>query len=105
MFNVSYRRGGGLRFVKRPPYAFRSDRPVSPAPSAKSRAVSDRDEIELPAWVRPGAQYRMLNQLWHVRAIVDGGPVCRTWRPQKKRWRYEWIDPEAFIGSTSIEQV
>jgi hypothetical protein len=68
-------------------------------------AVSDRDEIELPAWVRPGAQFRMLNQLWHVRAIVDGGPVCRTWRPYKKRWRYEWVDPEAFIGSKSIEQI
>jgi hypothetical protein len=67
--------------------------------------VAERDEIELPAWVRPGAQFRMLNQHWHVRAIVDGGALCRTWRPSKERWRYQWIGPDAFIGSAGIEQI
>jgi hypothetical protein len=107
MFHISYQRGGGLRFIT-------VERGLSlclcvtrsiPGWSAESRAVADPDEIELPAWVQPGAQFRMLNQHWQVRAIVDGGAVCRAWRPSKKRWRYEWIDPKAFIGSPRIEPV
>lgn len=56
------------------------------------------DHAVLPKWVATGARFMWCRNLWHVRAIVDGGAVCRRWRTTKQRWQYEWFDPFMFAG-------
>lgn len=50
----------------------------------------------LPAWVKPGATYRMHGRRYHVRAIVDGMVVIREWWRSKQRWNYSVEHPVLF---------
>lgn len=57
----------------------------------------------LPEWVKPGASFEQsytptTRRLWHVRALVDAGAVCRRWRASQSRWHYEFLDPDWFAA-------
>jgi hypothetical protein len=64
--------------------------------------------ITLPDWVKPGVSFEEAygnhnDRLWHVRAIVDDGAVCRCWRKSKQRWHYEWLSPVWFFVAEKNE--
>jgi hypothetical protein len=54
--------------------------------------------VKLPAWVRVGESFKVAGDLWHVRALVDDGALCRRWRSAKKRWHYEFLTPSWFAA-------
>jgi hypothetical protein len=58
--------------------------------------------VTLPDWVDVGAKFEWAGNLWQVRAIVDGGPVCRSWSGGS--WRYERFEPVVFIEPTGVKQ-
>lgn len=64
----------------------------------------DSDPIGLPEQCQPGMTFRINysnsepSEVWHVRAIVDGRAVVRTWDRSNQRWRYDVFGPGHFIG-------
>jgi hypothetical protein len=52
----------------------------------------------LPVWVQVGQSFKVAGDLWHVRALVDGGVLCRRWRAEKQRWHYEFFGPMTFAA-------
>jgi|GEM_PF-3549988 len=59
--------------------------------------------MSLPDECQPGRSFDVYygdgnphNRLWHVRAIVDGLAVCRTWSRNKQYWRYDCLEPAYF---------
>ncbi|PZA12442.1 hypothetical protein DNX69_10720 [Rhodopseudomonas palustris] len=58
---------------------------------------------DLPEWCKPGVIFdetygNTRDHIWYVRALVDHGAVCRRWRAEKKRWHYEFLEPEWFAA-------
>lgn len=60
-------------------------------------------KVVLPVWIKLGAKFRWCGALWHVRAIVDGAPVCR--RRDKRGWHYERLEPVVIIKPTDVKRV
>jgi hypothetical protein len=62
--------------------------------------------MTLPDWVKVGAAFSTGEDKWHVRALVDGGALCRRWRAAKRRWHYEFLDDTWFsVWSGRIKTV
>lgn len=64
---------------------------------------------DLPTWVKPGVSFRIVfgkgninNKRYHVRGIVDGQAVLRSWNNYKRRWIYIVESPVWFYVNSDI---
>lgn len=63
----------------------------------------------IPEEAVAGVSFRLIygpdnpnNALWHVRGLVDGRAVCRTWLKGKQRWHYDCLGPAFFHVNREI---
>lgn len=61
------------------------------------------ERYTLPEWIKPGVKFRVFygegnvnNRVMHVRGVVDGWAVVRSWSRAKQRWNYTVKHPVFF---------